>query len=120
MSRWFYHPFTVITFTIVVTWLYASLLRTEGKMRMSTESVTVLDQEVTQIASEVSALELQLNQAKSAAAQEQRIRDELLLQKPGEYVIQLPLLQEQQPAPASTRKASAWEEWQQLLGIAQP
>lgn len=117
MSRWFYHPFTVIIFTIVVTWLYASLLRTEGKMRTSTESVGVLDQEVRQIASEVSDLELQLSHAKSEAAQEQRIRDELLLQKPGEYVIQLPNMEQQKPTRPPKQALSAWQEWQEVLGV---
>jgi cell division protein FtsB len=115
MSKWLYHPLAVIVFTIVITWLYASLLRTENQMRISTESVTVLDQEVNKIASEVSNLENTLLYAKSDSAQEQKIRDELLMKKPGEYVIQLPITTKTEQPTINSSKPSAWQEWQKLL-----
>lgn len=117
MLRWFTHPFTMIVFTIVVTWLYASLLRTEGAMRTSTESVAVLDQEVAQIASEVSALDSELALAKSSDAQEQRIRDELLLKKPGEYVIQLPAIEQQTTQVSKKTPLTPWQKWQKVLEL---
>lgn len=115
MPRWFFHPLTVIICTIVITWLYGSLLRTEQNMRTSSETVGVLDQEVSQIASEVSELESRLATAQSPAAQEERIRNELLLKKPGEYVIQLPPASMNSTIETQKRSLSPWEQWQALL-----
>lgn len=84
-------------------------------MRTSSETVGVLDQEVSQIASEVSELQTRLETAQSPAAQEERIRNELLLKKPGEYVIQLPSMVEDSEDDVETPQLSAWEKWVTLL-----
>jgi len=103
MTKWLFHPLILFALTVLAVWLYISLLQTEEKMRLSAESVTVLDQEVEHIANQVSDLEKQLSEANSPESQEQRIRDELLLKKPGEYVVQLPT---EQPTPQSIEKHS--------------
>lgn len=117
MKKITYHPLTIIIVTIVVSWLYASLLRTEEKMHQSTESVAVLDQEVEEIASQVSFLEKQLEIAQSDQAKEQRIRDELLLKKPGEYVVQLPAITASSEKLEEEDNISPWQSWKQLLSL---
>jgi hypothetical protein len=115
MPKWLFHPITLLLTTILVIWLYMSLLHTEEKMRMSTESVLLLDQEVAEIASQVSLLENRLAQANSEQSKEQRIRDELLLQKPGEYVIQLPTQQVSAETIEDDVQESPLQSWLQLI-----
>jgi cell division protein FtsB len=115
MPKWLFHPVTVFLATMLAIWLYLSLLRTEQKMELSSQSVTELDQEVQQIADQVSELNKRLERAQSQQSQEQKIRDELLLKKPGEYVIQLP---EKEPLPMrsqTTTPTTPLEEWLFLL-----
>jgi hypothetical protein len=58
------------------------------------------------------------NRAQTSLNQESIIRDELLMQKPGEYIVQMPDL----PEPIITQKVtqkqlSPWEEWKALLDL---
>lgn len=115
MPKWLFHPITVLVATLLAIWLYLSLLRTEQKMELSSESVAVLDQEVQQIANEVSQLNQRLDRASSEQSQEQKIRDELLMKKPGEYVIQLPQNEVIEKPSEKNSKTSPLQEWLVLL-----
>lgn len=117
MFRWFSHPLALIVVTVLSLWVYVSLSRTEQKMRRSTESVAVLDQEVKEIASEVSEFELFVQQATAPAAQETIIRNELLMKKPGEYVVQLPEIEKQANPEENYSETSPWQNWRSLLNI---
>lgn len=114
--RLLYHPLTLLAFTLLSIIFALSLYSSRQKMRTSTEQISVLEQEVDQMASQVSDLELEVQDATSSTAQEKIIRDELLRQKPDEIIVQLPAIEEVKitlpsPSPAPT----PWEEWKQLL-----
>ena len=116
MQKWLFHPLTIIACTIFALFFYWSLTRTDQNIRISTETLHVLDQEVKQMASEVSQTEKQLQVATSAATQEKIIRDELLMQKPGEYVVQLPPSEKEQ-RPREKIIKTPWEGWRAVLGF---
>lgn len=86
-------------------------------MQQSTESIAVLDQEVEEIASDVSSLQEQLLTAQSEQAKEQRIRDELLLKKPGEYIVQLPKITASSETLEEEEKLSPLQSWRRLLNL---
>ena len=99
-----------------LTMLAITGLAGQQSIQESAQTASQLNQEVEQLTSRVSDLENQLQQATSSAAQERIIRDELLMQKPGEFVIQLPDLGELDKFDeTSPELKTPWEEWQLLL-----
>lgn len=93
----------------VATWL-------RPKTTLSADPVKVLDQEIEQIASDVFYLQTRLDEATSAAGQEKIVRNELLMAKDGEIVVQLPPLPT--PSPSITLTSSPipiWQEWVNVI-----
>lgn len=93
-----------------------SLYKTSQKTKLSNQNLSQMAHEVTQLEEKTDALQTQLEQAKQPLAKEKIIRNELLMKKKGEYVIQIP-----EEALGNTQKNSEvkqttpWEEWQKLL-----
>jgi cell division protein FtsB len=116
MRNWFFNPLSLIALTAVTLFTLFSLRSTASKTQTSTEDVRLLDQEVAQLTSEVSSLEKQVELNQHPFYAEKNIRNELLLQKPGEYVIQIPEVSPQ-PLPTVLPEATPtpWQEWRQLL-----
>jgi cell division protein FtsB len=111
LSKWFFHPTTAGIVTLVVIAIGLSLTTTWRKTRISTENVGVLEQEITKITSEVSELKTKTDQANDPLTQEKIIRDELLMQKPGEYVIQIPDLKSWEATPPAEVNTTPWQAW---------
>jgi len=110
------HPLVILIFTLLSLLFSFSLYSGLKRTRISTEQVDVLEQEVSQIASDVFQLEQKVKTASSAGAQEKIIRDELLLQLPGEVVIQMPeLAASAPPLPSPSPSPSNWQLWQELF-----
>ena len=116
MMRLLYHPLTLLAFTLLVVIFALSLHTSRQKMKTSTERIAVLEQEVDQMASEVYQLDYQVQTATSSAAQEKIIRDELLMQKPDEIIVQLPPIDEVKvPMPSPSPSPEPWQEWRMLI-----
>lgn len=113
--KWIFHPLAVITLTIVSIILVYSLQTNTKEIKKSTERIDILDQENQKLATEIFQLEEQLEQARSDFLKEKIVRNELLLQKPGEYIVQIDI-----PATSSAQKnidseLTPWQKWQQVL-----
>ncbi len=116
MLRWFYHPIALILLTLIGVLFSASLFSSLKKTRTSTEQVAVLEQEIEQMTSNVSDLEEQVAQAQTPEAQEKIIRDELLMQKEGEILVQLPEISENKYKRLEVKPSpKPWDEWKELL-----
>lgn len=114
--RLLYHPLTILAFTLLSLIFALSLYSSRAKMRSSTEQISVLEQEIGQMASDVSDLEQQVQTATSSLSQEKIIRDELLMQRQGEIIVQLPPVEEiVVPEPSPSPTLTPWEEWRGLL-----
>ena len=114
--RYISHPLAIIIFTLLSGLFSLSLYSGLQRTRVSSEQVGVLEQEIAQIASEVSGLEKQVQLASSSAAQEKIIRDELLMQKPGEIVVQMPsLTTTPEPVITTSSEVTPWQQWLELL-----
>ncbi len=111
----FYYPITIIFITLICIIFLFSLRTTIHDIRSSTETIEVLDQENKQLASEIFELEDKVSYAQSEFAKEKMARNEMLLQRPGEHIVQLPRLENHQPQEKTNTTLSPWEEWKQLL-----
>jgi cell division protein FtsB len=116
MGRWLFHPLTALSLTLLTLVMVISLRQTAQKTQISSEETMVLDQEVQKIASEISQLQEQVELAEHPFTQEKILRNELLLQKPGEYVVQLPEVSvPPQPQPTPSPSLTPWQAWQKVL-----
>jgi len=85
-----FSPFFAILVTIVSGAFILSLLRTDANLAQSVQIVEEVKSEVENLQTELADLDESVEKATSSAAIERRLRDELLLQRPGEIVVQLP------------------------------
>ena len=116
MVRLLFHPFTLILATLMVILLIFLLRQTINKTRISPEQKTVLQQEVFKMTREISQLEAEKRLAQHPYTQEKILRNELLLQKPGEYILQVPPVSPLPlPSPVPSPSVTPWQEWQQKL-----
>jgi cell division protein FtsB len=116
LSKVFFNPITLIVITALCLVFSFSLFNSAKKTRESSQELNVLEHEITTMKSEVERLEQASQEAEQPFTKEKIIRNELLMQKPGEYVVQIPdqtesvstnLENSQQPTP--------WSAWRQLL-----
>lgn len=84
------NPIVIVITTILALVFWWSLAQTQRSISVINQDVTKLEQEVILMENEVGDLETTLQQATSAATREKIIRNELLLQQPGEIVVQIP------------------------------
>ena len=89
-----YHPITVLALTIGAIMFFFSLDKSSKKTQNSSENIRALEHEVHQISKEIIELEEKKDLVESEQFREKIIRNELLQQKPGEYVLQVPDIEE--------------------------
>lgn len=113
MKRLLYHPLTAILITALVIYFIISLRSNLKKLEISRQNLSNIQQDVAQLSEEVESQKQTLNQAQQPLAKEKLARDELLLKKSGEYVIDLPDIilteLESEPSP-SPRPIEKWIE----------
>ena len=93
-----------------------SLHKSAQKSRSSAQNLQNLEEEIAKVEQEISLLEKEVEAAEQPFAQEKIIRDELLMKKPGEYVVQIPekMILDQTPE-TQTETTTPWQEWQKIL-----
>ena len=81
------------------------------------QNLQQIDQKNQEIRQEISNLETKITSVTSDFSKERRLRDELLLQKPGEYIVLLDEIKSEEPVvvlPQQT-KLSVWDQWRAVL-----
>ncbi len=116
MSKLIFNPIAFLGITIISIVFSISLYKSAQRTGFSTENLKKLEQEVAATETEVAALETAIEESRQPLAKEKVIRNELLMKKPGEYVVQIPdkLIKSAQHI-TETNILSPWEEWQRLL-----
>jgi cell division protein FtsB len=115
MKNLFYHPLTAILITALVIYFIISLRSNLKKLEISRQNLSNIQQDVTQLSKEVESQKQTLHEAQQPLAQEKLARNELLLKKSGEYVIDLPdivlkdIKLEPSPSPRPIKK------WMELI-----
>lgn len=116
MQRLLSHPLVIAIFTALAIVFFVSLDKNAQTAKTSSETLQALKSQNKELEQDVKNLEEQVQTAQSEISKEKIIRNELLLQKPGEYVVQLPgdALKEDagiEPVPPET----PWEAWKKVL-----
>ena len=116
MSKLIFNPITFLGITIISIIFSISLYKSAKRTSYSAENIKSIEEEVLKTEAEVLALEIAIEESQQPFIEEKIIRNELLMKKPGEYVIQIPNeLVEQTQTTIEVKTLSPWEEWQQLL-----
>lgn len=89
MTKPLEHPLALIIAGVLFSLLFFSLRQTGNKTQQSTDEISALEEKAYQASKEVQELQDELEYSKSPEYKEKIIRNELLLQKPGEYIVQL-------------------------------
>lgn len=116
MQKILRHPTFFFVFTTICLLLSLSLLRSGQTHKISDDRIQTLEQEIEKITVENARIGDELAQAQSPLAKEKIIRNELLQQKNGEYVVQIAQDRKYVPPPTVvTGPPSPWEEWKTIL-----
>ncbi len=116
MQRLLRHPVTLIIVTILAGIFYFSLEKSSYVSQISAEKLEEIRNESKRAEQEVKQLQLTAERSQSAFSKEKVIRDELLMQKPGEYIAQLSNPPEEEVAHESLNTSQTpWQQWKQLL-----
>lgn len=108
-------PLTIIIVTIISLIFLISLKKTASKSIISQKNVELLEQKLQDINKRISNEEKSLDTASSEFEKEKIMRDELLLQKPGEYVLQIPLETTNYSNDNNNQQLSPLETWKKLF-----
>lgn len=116
MQRLLSHPLTIALFTALAIIFFVSLNKNAQTAQTSINTLQALESQNWALEKDVRNLEEQVAVAKTDLAQEKIIRDELLLQKAGEFVVQLPAdvgaVNVEKP---QVEQETAWEGWKKVL-----
>jgi cell division protein FtsB len=118
MSKILFHPFVVFIISILCLTLWVSFYFNSREIRKSLVSLGTIQDQVHQRQTEIEGLQKKLEEAKKDQTQEAIIRNELLMQKPGEYIVQIPDVSFPSHTVSEEKSVqSAWEQWQEVLGL---
>ena len=109
------HPITIVIVTLIASIFMLSLRRTNLKQAQSVITIQTTSEKIEQLENEVNLLENKLAEAETPLAKEKIFRNELLLQKPGEYVIQMHEEEIENLIDKTVKNPTPWEEWKKLL-----
>ncbi len=110
------HPLFLLSFTLLSGLFSFSLYQTSKRSSISNSAVVEVTTELEKIKQENDALAAAVAEAQTPLAQEKIIRNELLLQKPGERVIQIIAKDTAAPpSPTPSPTPTPWEEWKEVL-----
>jgi len=116
MKNIFFHPITALFFTILAVIFIISLQKTRQKSEQVVETADQLKNQVSQLKLELDQSENSLNQENIQLEQEKAIRNELLMQKEGEVVFQLPPIElVKQDVIEQQESLKPIEAWKQLF-----
>ncbi len=115
MNKLFFNPISVIVFTIVVFTLSLSIKETSHRATATKQELQSLQKEVSALQSEAVETEQLVAERRGEFVREKIARDELLLQKPNELIVQLPpITPKPEPTPI-VQQHSPLEEWKRAI-----
>ena len=116
MLKILYQPLVIAIITLLTGILCLSLYVSSFQLRGSSEKVAVLKADVEKQQALADELAKKLEAAQHPFSKEELIRDQLLMQKPGEFVVQMPNLPVNDlDLGVTPQQTSPWQEWKKLL-----
>lgn len=115
MKKIILHPLAVIFLSLISLYFIFSLRSNQKKIDLSRKNIKNLKQIVSKMEADYNQQTEALETAKKPLAKEKIVRNELLMKKPGEYILQLPKVNPIQPEEAVRKEKTPWEKWKDLL-----
>lgn len=119
MRKLLYNPITIILSTLFVIIASNSLLHSRQSLKKSSSVTSQVEQKIVELKTQNDELRQEIAELQTPEVIEERIRDQLLLVKPGEYLVQVP---ESSPTaelpsqlPSLSPSLTPWQQWQLLL-----
>jgi cell division protein FtsB len=114
MNKILSNPLVLILAGIFFILFFVSLKQNAEKTAISTQSIQELETDIATLKNDIDLSQEKLNDAQSPLNQEKILRNELLLQKEGEIILQIPDIEEKKETTPSPTPAPL-EEWKKLL-----
>lgn len=114
-SRLFFNPISFILVTLVCLLFSLSLYKSAQRTSESASDLATVETDIEAMEQQLRALETKAQEAEQPFTKEEIIRNELLMQKPGEYVVQIPETLEASVTPSPSPTPTPWEEWKAVL-----
>ncbi|MGD9129642.1 MAG: septum formation initiator family protein [Candidatus Woesebacteria bacterium] len=115
MNRFLSQPIILIAFSILSLSFILSLKKTENISHQSQKNVEILQNEVKKQSENIQELENKIAEADYPLTKEKIQRNDLLMQRPGEYIIQIPTETKNENKKIAIEIESPWQEWKKLL-----
>ena len=115
MKKIIYHPLTIIFLSLIAVYFIFSLRSNQNKIDLSKKNIKNLKQIVSKMEISYNRQAEELKTAKKPLTKEKVVRNELLMKKPGEYILQLPEINPAQPEKTIRKEKTPWEKWRNLL-----
>lgn len=110
------HPLVIIVLSVIALSSIISFFVSSRSSKTGAETLDALDTSLARQQERVTELELQAKLSNDPFIQEKIRRDERLLQREGEVVLQLPVVTAIPTIPEPTpTPLSIWQEWKQLF-----
>lgn len=111
------HPLLIGVFTCLCLLAIFSLRESSKKAIISKESIEKLEKNIESLEKEVSAEDEKLKISQEPIALEKIMRNELLLKKDGEIVLQIPDKEQgkEEEKDLKNKQSGPWQEWKKLF-----
>lgn len=90
ITKILYHPLFILSITLFAIFFFISLDKSGKKSQSSSQNILILENEVKQASEKLLDTEDKIAQTDSQLFLEKIVRNELLVQKPEEYILQIP------------------------------
>lgn len=116
MIKFLSHPLVLILFTLLCITFFFSLRENQKSNQQVEENVKNLERIIKEKELNINQTKEKLEEANSPLSQEKIIRNDLMMKKEGEYVVQIPneMIQVEEEQSVEAEK-SIWDEWNDLL-----
>jgi len=116
MTKLIFNPVTTLIISLLAIIFWFSLYQTTQEIHNSGQDTKIIRDNIDDLTLEIQNLEEEIELAKDPNTREQAVRDELLMQKKGEYVLKLPDIEPESKTKGPVAKTKTpWQEWQELM-----
>lgn len=115
MKKLLFNPIFLVLITFFSVLIIISLNKTSQKALTAQKNLNKVETEISYLEQELENNKRELYQTKTDLNKEKIIRNELLMKKEGEIIVNLPLKEESEIVTLQNEKTTAWEEWKKVL-----
>ncbi len=115
MNKLLSHPLFILLLTLFCGLFWLSLYRSTQSFSASKQNLAKVKTEINFKAQELSKLESEYQTAQQDFTKEKIARNELLLQKEGEFIVQLPPQEKKSVETVEVATHTPWQKWKDLL-----